>query len=81
MKKLSFGLKNFNKDNTPVDIAKVVNKLLIVGSAVAAIGLTIAAPPLGIAVGIQIAAYAGSSVAILKVISKMFGSETVHPIE
>ena len=75
MKKIKFGLKHFNKDNTPVTVASIANKLLIVGAGVAAIGLTIAAPPIGIAAGVQIAAYAGSSVAILKIISKMFGEE------
>ena len=75
MKKLSFSHKNFTKENTPKTLAAIVNKLLIVGGSVAAIGLTIAAPPIGIAAGIQIAAYAGSSVAILKIISKMFGEE------
>ena len=73
--KITFSHKNFNKGNTPVNVAMVANKLLIIGSVISAVGLTIAAPPFGIAAGIQIAAYAGGATAIIKAASKLFGQE------
>ena len=66
--------KNFRKDNTPRAIAKVGNALLLIGATGAAIGLAIAAPPIGLAVGVQIAAWSGLAGGVGKILSKFFGT-------
>ena len=75
--KTTFDLAHFFTDNTPAKAAKIGNICLILGSLGAVVGTTIASPPIGIALGLKIAAVSGVVGTIGKTISKLFGEKQI----
>ena len=69
----TISLKNFNKENTPDGLKKWADIILKVAAAGIIIGGTLAAPPLGLAIGSQIVMYSGVAGTMFKAISKLFG--------
>lgn len=67
---------NFGKDNTPETLKKVADWILKLAAAGIIVGGTLAAPPLGLAVGSQIVMYSGIAGTMFKAISKLFGVKT-----